>query len=105
MSRVLTILEPHVPQARQAELQSAYRSAADEAFPPGLVRSALLQATTDRTLWRIETLWESREVLNAMRGTATRRSDPPCRGSRTDTYHSRCTGRALAAPWRCLTCA
>jgi hypothetical protein len=73
MSRVLTILEAHVPQARQAELQSAYRSAADEAFPPGLVRSALLQATTDRTLWRIETLWESREVLNAMRGTGTPR--------------------------------
>src|SRR5512143_540467 len=73
MPRVLTILEAHVPQARQADLQGAYRSAVHEAFPPGLVRSTLLQATNDRTLWRIETLWESLEVLQAMRGTGTPR--------------------------------
>ena len=73
MPRVLTILEAHVPQARQADLQGGYRSEAHEAFPPGLVRSTLLQATNDRTLWRIETLWESLEVLQAMRGTGTPR--------------------------------
>ena len=73
MPRVLTILEAHVPPERQADLQGAYRGAADEAFPPGLVRSTLLQATDDRTRWRIETLWESWEVLQAMRGTGTPR--------------------------------
>jgi hypothetical protein len=73
MPRVLTVLEAHVLPARQADLQSAYRSAAQDAFPAGLVRSSLLQATGDRTLWRIETLWESRQVLDAMRGTGTPR--------------------------------
>jgi antibiotic biosynthesis monooxygenase len=73
MPRVLTILEASVPQARHADLQAAYRSAAHETFPPGLVRSTLLQATNDRTLWRIETLWKSREALDAMRGTGTTR--------------------------------
>lgn len=73
MPRVLTILEAHVPQARQADLQNAYRSAARDAFPPGLLRSMLLQTTNDSALWRIETLWESREALDAMRGTGTPR--------------------------------
>jgi hypothetical protein len=73
MTRVLTILEAHVPTDRQADLRGAYGSVAREAFPPGLLRSTLLQATNDRTLWRIETLWESRETLDAMRGTGTPR--------------------------------
>src|SRR5207249_8966819 len=68
-----TILEAHIPHALQADLRSAYRNAADEAFPPGLVRSSLLQATEDRTLWRIETFWESRDALDAMRGKGTPR--------------------------------
>jgi hypothetical protein len=67
MSRIVTVLEAHVPAERQADLQAAYRAAADEGPPPGLVRSALMQATSDRTLWRIETLWESYEVLAEMR--------------------------------------
>lgn len=73
MPRVLTVLEAQVPDARQDDLRKAYRSAAHDAFPPGLVRSTLSQATDDRTRWRIETLWESREALAAMRGTGTPR--------------------------------
>jgi hypothetical protein len=73
MQMVLTVLEAHVPPARETELQAAYRAAAQDALPPGLVRSALLRAASDRTLWRIETLWESREALEAMRGTGTPR--------------------------------
>jgi quinol monooxygenase YgiN len=73
MPRVLTVLEAHVPQARQADLQSAYRSAVHDTVPPGLLRSSLLQATHDPTVWRIETLWESRQALDAMRGTGTPR--------------------------------
>ena len=73
MQMVLTVLEAHVPQAREAELQAAYRAAAHDSLPPGLVRSALLRAASDPTLWRIETLWESREALEAMRGSGTPR--------------------------------
>lgn len=73
MPKVLTVLDAHVPPDRHADLRAAYRAAAAEAFPPGLIRSSLLQATTDPTRWRIETLWESRERLAAMRGAGTPR--------------------------------
>jgi hypothetical protein len=73
MQMVVTVLEARVPQAREAELQAAYRTAAQDPLPPGLVRSALLRAAIDPTLWRIETLWQSREALEAMRGSGTPR--------------------------------
>jgi quinol monooxygenase YgiN len=73
MPRIITVLEAHVSTDRKADLQAAYRDAARDAFPPGLLRSALLQSTSDPTVWRIETLWESREALDAMRGTGTPR--------------------------------
>ena len=67
MSRVVTVLEAHVPPERATDLQTAYAEAALEPLPPGLVRSALLRHSTDQTLWRIETVWQSREALAAMR--------------------------------------
>jgi heme-degrading monooxygenase HmoA len=70
---VITVLEAHVAPAREAALEAAYREAAQVPLPRGLVRSTLLRATSDRTLWRIETLWESREALEAMRGAGTPR--------------------------------
>ena len=73
MTRVFTVLEAEVPAERQHDLQVAYRSAADDTFPAGLVRSTLLQSTDDRSRWRIETVWESRESLQAMRGQGTPR--------------------------------
>lgn len=73
MPRIVTLLEAHVPHARQPDLEAAYSAAADDGFPPGLLRSTLLQDINDPTLWRIETLWESRESLVAMRGTGTPR--------------------------------
>lgn len=71
MSRVATILEAYVPLERQSDLQAAYRDAAGDGFPPGLLRTQLLQDAGDPTLWRIETIWESFEVLKAMRSTGT----------------------------------
>ena len=73
MPRVVTVLQASVPAERQGELQAAYRAAADDGFPPGLIRSVLLQDANDRTLWRIQTLWESRQHLDAMRGKGTPR--------------------------------
>jgi heme-degrading monooxygenase HmoA len=73
MPMVLTVLEAHVAQANEVALQTAYRAASEGPFPPGLVRSTLLRAANDRTLWRIETLWDSREALETMRGTGTPR--------------------------------
>ncbi len=73
MPRVVTVLEAHVPPDRHSDLEAAFRGAADYGFPPGLVRSALLQDTRDPSLWRIETLWESEEHLVAMRDKGTPR--------------------------------
>ena len=66
-NQIATVLEAHVPLERQGDLQSAYREAASETYPPGLVRSVLLQDNGDPTLWRIETVWESFEALASMR--------------------------------------
>lgn len=73
MTRVVTILEAQLPVDRQDDLERTYRAAIAEQPPPGLVRSALLRDARDPSLWRIETLWESREALSAMRGTGTPR--------------------------------
>jgi hypothetical protein len=73
MTRVLTVLEAHIPPERQDDLKAAYHEAVVDSPPPGLVRSMLVQDINDRMLWRIETLWESREALAAMRGTGTPR--------------------------------
>ena len=71
MTRVLTVLEARIPPERQEDLKAAYHEAVMDSPPPGLVRSMLLQDINDHLLWRIETLWESREALAAMRGTGT----------------------------------
>jgi len=73
MSKVLTVLEARVAPERESALQAAYGEAARGPFPPGLERSLLLRGTTDRTAWRIETVWESSEALAAMRGSGTPR--------------------------------
>ena len=67
---LLTVLEARVALERANDLQAAY-SAAGGKLPPGLIRSNLLRDATDPQLWRIQTLWESREALDAMRSTGT----------------------------------
>ena len=67
---VLTVLEAHVSLDRADDLQAAY-IAAREKLPPGLIRSNLLRDTADPQLWRIQSLWESREALDAMRSAGT----------------------------------
>lgn len=67
---VITILEATVAPERAPDLQAAFRAAAEQA-PPGFIRSHLVSAMADPTVWRIETLWSSREALLAMRQTGT----------------------------------
>ncbi len=67
MTLVITVLEARVANERATDLQAAYAEAARGPFPPGLLRSTLLRDINDSTLWRIETVWESREALAAMR--------------------------------------
>jgi heme-degrading monooxygenase HmoA len=68
---ILTILEASVPAGNEEALIAAYREAGVHERPPGLVRSELQRDARDATRWRIQTWWESREVLDAMRRAGT----------------------------------
>ena len=65
---ILTVLEASVPAGNEEALIAAYREAGAHERPSGLVRSELQR---DATRWRIQTWWESREVLDAMRRAGT----------------------------------
>jgi hypothetical protein len=67
---ILTVLEAKVAADRSADLLAAFR-AAEARIPPGLVRSDLVCSAADTSLWRIETLWESRAAIDAMRQSGT----------------------------------
>ena len=60
---VVTQVEAHVSPDRWPELRERYRSMTN-ALRRQLVRTYLLQATHDRTLWRIMTVWKSKEALD-----------------------------------------
>lgn len=68
---VLTTLEGRVAAERADDLRAAFRAAGSGAPPPGLLRSELIRAANDPTLWRIQTLWESPAALAAMRQAGT----------------------------------
>ncbi len=65
---VMTILEARVSQENWSALEYAYRQAQDDR-DAGLVQSFLIHSLQDPDLWRILTIWESREALSAMRGS------------------------------------
>ncbi len=64
--KVITILEAHVTPEQIDTLKRAYRRET-ERLDAGLEQTFLMQSTTDSTLWRILTVWESREALARMR--------------------------------------
>ncbi len=68
---VLTVLEATVPFGQEAALQAAYQGAATTSLPAGLVRTELLRDSREPSRWRIQTWWESRDALQAMRNAGT----------------------------------
>jgi heme-degrading monooxygenase HmoA len=65
---VMTILEAHVSQANWAGLEQAYQQGALHR-DAGLVQSFLIHSSKDTDLWRILTIWSSRQALDEMRGS------------------------------------
>ncbi len=65
---VMTILEARVAKDNWQALEGAYQEASQHR-DIGLVRSFLIQASKDFELWRILTVWESQEALDAMRNS------------------------------------
>ena len=68
MNMVMTILEGHVAQENWADLERAFEAGADP-LPSPLVQSYLVQSSTDPTVWRVTTLWRSREALEEYRAS------------------------------------
>jgi heme-degrading monooxygenase HmoA len=65
---VMTVLEAHVARNRIGDLESAWRDGS-RMLPPGLVESFLVRDQRDDTLFRIVTIWSSREALEEMRAS------------------------------------
>ncbi len=63
---VITILEARVDATRWQDLQDAYRRRAAP-LTAGIRESFLAQSISEQNLWRIMTVWESREALDRMR--------------------------------------
>jgi hypothetical protein len=65
---VITILEAHVGTENWAAFQDDYKKRTAQ-LPPQMIQTFLLQDTADQTLWRIISVWKSREALDEMRNS------------------------------------
>jgi hypothetical protein len=65
----MTVLEARVSPDRAAELKRAYDGAGP--LPPQMLQAALVQSTTDPTVWRGISIWRSREALEEYRRSVT----------------------------------
>ena len=63
---IMTILEGRVTKENCPALEQAFKQGAEHE-EPGLVRSYLIHALKESDLWRILTIWRSREALDEMR--------------------------------------
>ncbi len=63
----VTMVEGAVDDARADDLRSAWDERTSGDLPAGLVESYLMQG--DDGVWRIVTIWESKEAVMAMRAT------------------------------------
>jgi heme-degrading monooxygenase HmoA len=58
-----------VPPPRKKEFEDGYSSIKTSSLPQGLERSFLLRSTRESGTYIIETIWSSREALDAMRSS------------------------------------
>jgi len=65
---VITILEAHVEAEHWSAFQNDYKNRTAQ-LPPQMLQTFLLQDVSDQTLWRIISVWKSREALNEMRNS------------------------------------
>jgi hypothetical protein len=65
---VVTILEAHVDAGYWDTLKADYQSRIVQ-LPPQMVQTFLLQDAADQSLWRILSVWKSREALDEMRNS------------------------------------
>jgi quinol monooxygenase YgiN len=65
---VITILEAQVGTEKWTAFQTDFKNRTAQ-LPPQMVQTFQLQDSADRTLWRILSVWRSREALDEMRNS------------------------------------
>jgi hypothetical protein len=65
---LITAIEARVPEDRVGELERAYREGLSS-MPSAIVETFLARDLMDPTIFRIVTVWESREALVASRAS------------------------------------
>ncbi len=65
---VMTILEARVAQEKWTVLEQAFNLAVQHR-DPGLVQTFLIHNLREPEVWRLLTVWESREALETMRSS------------------------------------
>lgn len=63
---VMTVLEAHVPTTRLSEVERVFREGMSP-LPPEITESYLVRDSEDPSLFRLNTVWQSMEALQAMR--------------------------------------
>lgn len=64
----MTIVEGKVKEENWLKLKEAYKKATDN-LPIGLIKTFLIQNVKEMAIWRIISIWESRESLEKMRSS------------------------------------
>ncbi|MBI4303504.1 MAG: hypothetical protein HY665_04110 [Chloroflexi bacterium] len=67
---LLTVLEATVTQESWPKLEKAYKEQIQH-LEAGISQTFLLHDTRDTSVWRIATIWKSREALDEMRKLGT----------------------------------
>ena len=65
---VMTVLEARVPNERLAEVEPLF-SLGTAQLPPEILATYLVRDANEPTLFRLNTVWRTREALEAMRGS------------------------------------
>lgn len=65
---VITILEAHVAAENRHVLEDDFKKRIAK-LPHQMIQTFLLQSAADQTLWRIISIWKSREALDEMRNS------------------------------------
>ena len=68
---VISVLESRVPQDRLGDVEKVFREGMAN-LPPEIVESFLVRDTRDASLFRLNTVWRSREALEAMRASGVK---------------------------------
>ncbi len=65
---VMTVLEARLPPSRLADVLPVFEEGARE-LPPEIVETYLVRDTADPSLFRLNTVWRTREDLERMRAS------------------------------------